>query len=89
MWNAVIEVLKITLPFITKIIEAKFIPTSKEFLYKNLDAGVDAVIKSLAELKDKIAKSNNEFDNMGFQLGIDVLKATAEKIVKAVEVLES
>ena len=89
MWNAILDVLKITLPFITKIVEAKFIPASKDFIYKNLDEAVNLAIQSLTKLKEKIKASTNEFDNMGFELGLATLKATAEKILKAVEILDA
>lgn len=91
--NPLIEVIKpilsITLPLIARIIEAKFIPPSKEFLYKNLDEAVNAAVESLTKLKTKIKDTDNEFDNIAFKLGLDVLKATADKIAKAVAILEA
>lgn len=84
MWNAIKEILKISLPFIAKIVEAKFIPESKKFLNTNLVDAAKVAISSATKLGEKVKDSKNEFDDMGFALALDLLESVGTQLLSAV-----
>lgn len=86
------EILVITLPFIKKLIQSKVVPFLKRTAYEKLDNRVDALIQDLAQNASKIADETNEAKKFAYQegtkLGIDTIRAIAEKLNKAADEIE-
>ena len=79
----------ITLPFIQKLIESKVVPTLKRKTYEKVDTKVDILIEDLAQNASKISAEENEVKRLayieGTKLGVDTLRAIAEKLTKAAD----
>lgn len=94
--DKIIEIIKplliITLPLIQNLIESKFVPTLKRKAYEALDRKADKLIVDLAQNASKIAEEENEIKKLaykeGTKLGVETLKALAEKLNKAAEEIE-
>ena len=89
--DKIIEIIKplliITLPLIQNLIESKVVPTLKRKAYEALDKKADKLIVDLAQNAGKIANEENEIKKLaykeGTKLGVETLKALAEKLNKA------
>lgn len=85
-------ILVITLPFIKKLIESKVVPYLKRLAYERLDNKVDNLIQDLAQNASKIEAETNEVKKLAYEegtkLGVDTLRAIAEKLNKAAEEIE-
>ena len=81
-----------TVPFIQKLIESKFVPFLKRKAYEKVDTKVDTLIEDLAQNASKISQEENEVKKLayveGTKLGIDMLRAIAEKLIKAANEIE-
>ena len=94
--DKIIEIIKplliITLPLIQNLIESKVVPTLKRKAYEALDRKADKLIVDLAQNAGKIAEEENEIKKLaykeGTKLGVETLKALAEKLNKAAEEIE-
>lgn len=85
-------ILQITMPFIQQLIESKVVPTIKRKAYEKLDEKADKLIEDLAQNASKIKDADDSIKYTayieGTKLGIDTLKALAEKLVKAADEIE-
>lgn len=85
-------VLAVTIPQIQKLIESKLVPMLKRKAYEKVDEKVDKLITDLAQNASKIANEGNEFKKsayiQGTQLGIETLRAIANKLNKAADEIE-
>ncbi len=83
------SILEITLPFIYSLIQSKFVPAIKRKGYEKLDDYADKIIEDLAQNASKIKKETNETKRLayceGTQLGIEMLRALADKFNKAAD----
>lgn len=84
--------LLLTIPLIENLIESKVVPTLKRKAYEALDRKADKLIVDLAQNASKIADEENEIKKLaykeGTKLGVDTIKALAEKLNKAAEEIE-
>lgn len=82
----------ITLPFIKKLIQSKIIPAIKRRMYEAADDKVDKLIKDLAQNASKIEYEENELKKLayveGTKLGLDTIRAIADKLTKAADEIE-
>ena len=85
-------ILKITLPFIQNLIKSKVVPALKRKCYENFDERANRLISDLAQNSGKITEETNEVKKLayveGTKLGVETLKALAEKLNKAAEEIE-
>lgn len=85
-------ILTITLPLIKKLIESKVVPYIKRRAYEKVDVKVDNLIQDLAQNAEKISEESNEIKKLaymeGTKLGIDTLRAIAQKLNKAADEIE-
>lgn len=86
------SILTITLPFIKNLIESKVVPYLKRKAYEKVDGKVDDLIKDLAQNASKIAEETNEVKKLayfeGTKLGVDTIRAIAQKLNKAANEIE-
>lgn len=84
--------LNLTVPFIQELIKSKVVPFLKRKAYEKVDAKVDSLIEDLAQNASKISTEENEVKKLayveGTKLGIDTLRAIAEKLTKAADEIE-
>lgn len=82
----------IVYPSIRELIESKIIPVIKRRAYERVDEKVDALILDLAQNASKIKDEENEVKRdayiQGTKLGIETLRAIAEKLNKAADEIE-
>lgn len=96
MGNDLVEVLKfifaITLPYIKELIQSKVVPAIKRKAYQRLDDRADKLIEDLAQNASKIKDEENELKRdayiEGTKLGIETVRAIAEKLNKAADEIE-
>lgn len=85
-------IFQITVPFIKELIESKVVPTVKRKMYERLDVRADKVISDLAQNASKIKDEEDELKKEaymeGTKLGIEMLRALAEKLNKAANEIE-
>lgn len=85
-------VLTLTLPAIKKLIESKVVPMLKRKAYEKVDEKIDKLIKDLAQNAAKIKDETNEAKKFayieGTKLGIETLRAMAEKFNAAADEIE-
>ncbi len=90
--QAIKFILTITVPFIKELIQSKVVPTLKRKGYEKLSNKADDIIEDLAQNASKIAKEEDELKKEayleGTKLGIDTLRAVAEKLNKAADEIE-
>lgn len=90
--QAIKFILTITVPFIKELIQSKVVPTLKRKGYEKLSNKADDIIEDLAQNASKIATEENELKKEayleGTKLGIDTLRAVAEKLNKAADEIE-
>lgn len=84
--------LNLTVPFIQELIKSKVVPFLKRKAYEKVDAKVDSLIEDLAQNASKISAEKDEIKKLayveGTKLGIDTLRAIAEKLTKAADEIE-
>lgn len=85
-------ILNITIPYIQQLIESKVVPLVKRKAYETLDKRADKLIEDLAQNASKIVREENEVKRFsyyeGTKLGVEMLKAMANKLNKAAEEIE-
>lgn len=85
-------ILQITLPLIQQLIESKVVPTIKRKAYEKLDEKADKLIEDLAQNAAKIKYTEDIVKCRayveGTKLGVETLRALAEKFNKAAEEIE-
>ena len=85
-------IIQITLPMIKQLIESKAIPFLKRKAYETLDLKADRLIKDLAQNASKIAGETDENKKFayieGTKLGIDTMRAIADKLTMAADEIE-
>ena len=85
-------ILTLAIPAIKNLIESQVVPRLKRLAYEKLDDKVDNIIKDLAQNASKIEHQDNEAKKFayleGTKLGIDTLRAVAEKLNKAADEIE-
>lgn len=85
------DILKIALPFIIELIKSKAVPAIKRIAYEKLDKKADDLIEDLAQNASKIKEATGakkEAYIEGTKLGIETLRAIAEKLNKAANEIE-
>lgn len=96
MNKALLETLKniltLTIPYITQLIKSAIVPKLKRQMYEFVDKEADKLIKDLAQNASKIADEKNETKKTayieGTKLGIETVRALAEKLTKAADEIE-
>ena len=91
-----IEVLKLiyasTVPFIMELIKSKVVPALKRRAYERVDEKVDNLIEDLAQnaskIKDEEDAIKKEAYIEGTKLGLDTIRAIADKLNKAADEIE-
>lgn len=85
-------ILQITMPFIQQLVESKVVPTVKRKAYEKLDEKADKLIEDLAQNASKIKDADDSIKYIayieGTKLGIDTLRALADKLMKAADEIE-
>lgn len=84
-------IFSITIPYITELIHSKVVPMLKRKAYEKVDNKIDDLIQDLAQNASKCMNKNSDLKPMfieGTQLGIDTLRAMAEKLNKAADEIE-
>lgn len=85
-------ILEMTLPYIQNLIKSKVIPALKRKAYESLDSKADKLITDLAQNASKISCEENELKRQayieGTKLGMETLRALAEKLNKAADEIE-
>ena len=85
-------ILVVTLPFIQELVQSKVVPFLKRKAYETLDLKADRLIKDLAQNASKITAEENEAKKLayieGTKLGIDTLRAIADKLTMAADEIE-
>lgn len=85
-------ILQITLPFIKELIESKVVPFLKRKAYERVDNKVNDLIKDLAQNASKIKDETDEAKKFayieGTELGIETLRAIANKLDSAADEIE-
>lgn len=86
------NILLLTAPFIKQLIESKFVPMIKRKAYEKVDGKVDKLIDDLAQNASKIADEKDDLKRFsyiqGTKLGIDTIRAIANKLNKAADEIE-
>lgn len=90
--EALKAILALTIPYITELIKSKVVPVLKRKAYEKVDAKVDKLIEDLAQNASKINNEENEVKKEayveGTKLGIETIRAIAEKLNKAADEIE-
>lgn len=85
-------ILTLAIPAIKELIESQAIPRAKRLAYEKIDDKVDHLINDLAQNASKIATEDNEAKKFAYEegtkLGIETLRAIAEKLDKAADEIE-
>lgn len=85
-------ILTLTLPFIKQLIESKVVPVLKRKAYETIDKRADKLITDLAQNAGKIKDEKNSAKRLayieGTKLGVETIRAIAEKLTKAAETIE-
>lgn len=85
-------ILAITLPYLKELIQSKVVPMLKRKAYEKVDTKIDTLIKDLAQNASKIKQEDNEIKKEAFiegtKLGIETLRAIAEKLNKSADEIE-
>lgn len=96
MNKALLETLKstltLTIPYITQLIKSALVPKLKRQMYEFVNKESDKLINDLAQNASKIATVDNETKKAayveGTKLGLETLRALAEKLTKAADEIE-
>ena len=85
-------ILTLAIPAIKQLVESQVVPRLKRLAYEKLDSKVDNLIKDLAQNASKIDEQDNEAKKFayteGTKLGLDTVRAVAEKLNKAADEIE-
>lgn len=86
-------ILTLAIPAIKNLIESQVVPRLKRLAYEKVDAKADHLINDLAQNASKIKLEDNEIKKSayieGTQLGIDALRAMANKLNQAADKIEA
>lgn len=86
------QILGIVLPFILELVKSKVVPTIKRKMYERLDNRATKLIQDLAQNASKINEETNSVKKEayieGTKLGLDTLRALADKLQKAADAIE-
>lgn len=86
------NILMITFPLIQNLIKSRLIPAVKREAYEKFDTKANAIIADLAQNAGKIASEKDELKKdayaEGTRLGVDTLRAVADKLTKAADEIE-
>lgn len=92
MTSIILNILQITMPLLQQLIASKVVPTVKRKAYQVVDEKADRLIEDLAQNAIKIAGEENEVKKFayleGTRLGIETLRAIADKMNKAADEIE-
>jgi hypothetical protein len=94
--NGLVEIVKsiltATLPFIMELIKSKVVPAVKRRAYEKLDEKADNLILDLAQNAAKIKDADDSTKlaayTEGTKLGLEAIRAIAEKLNKAADEIE-
>lgn len=85
-------ILALTLPFIQNLVQSTIVPVVKRKAYQTFDDEANRVIEDLAENAGKIKDEENSVKKSayidGTKLGVETLRAVAEKLNKAADEIE-
>lgn len=85
-------ILALTVPYIKELIQSKVVPMLKRKAYEKVDEKVDKLINDLAQNASKIKTEENELKKEAFiegtKLGVETLRAIAEKLNKAADEID-
>lgn len=86
-------ILAIAVPQIKNLIDSKVVPMLKRLAYEKLNTRVDNMINDIAQNASKIKDEPNEIKKAayveGTKLGLDTIRAIAEKLIKAANQIEA
>lgn len=92
LMDIITMILTLTLPAIKNLIASKVVPMLKRKAYEKADEKIDKLIKDLAQNAAKIKDETNETKKFayieGTKLGVETLRAIAEKLIKAADEIE-
>ncbi len=84
--------LVLTLPYIEELIKSQVVPFLKRRAYQRVDYRIDKLITDLAQNASKIKNEKNEVKKLayieGTKLGLETIRAIAEKLNKAADEIE-
>lgn len=90
--TALKAVLELVIPYIKQLIKSQVVPKLKRKAYEKLNSRADALIEDLAQNAAKIADepeiTKQEAYIEGTKLGLETLRAIAEKLNKAADTIE-
>ena len=85
-------ILALTLPFIQNLVQSTIVPVVKRKAYQTFDDEANRVIEDLAENAGKIKNEENPIKRTayidGTKLGVQTLRALADKLQKASDEIE-
>ena len=86
------KILVLTVPYIMDLIKSEVVPFFKRRMYERVNYRADKLIQDLAQNAMKIAHEENEIKKAayieGTKLGIDTLRALADKLDQAADEIE-
>lgn len=92
LMNAIKLILTMTMPYIAQLIQSKVVPALKRKAYEAVDKKVDKLIKDLAQNASKIKDAEDSIKYTaymeGTKLGIETLRAIADKLYAAADEIE-
>ena len=81
--------LALSKPFVEKIIETKFIPMAKCYLYSSFQKKKDRLVANILKLYDKYQNCEDaekkERHRKGLVLGLDAMEQIAKSLIESVE----
>ena len=87
------EILSLVVPFILELVKSKVVPFLKRKAYEKADNKINNLIEDLAQNASKIKEEENETKKQayieGTKLGLETLRAIAEKLNKAADEIEN
>ncbi|MDY6358448.1 MAG: hypothetical protein SPL73_08140 [Cyanobacteriota bacterium] len=90
--NAIQPILEITLPYLAELVKSKVVPYLKRKAYEKADVKANQLIKDLAQnagkIKDETDPHKKEAYTEGTKLGIETIRAIADKLNKAADEIE-
>lgn len=82
-------ILVISRPFVKKLIEEKFIPVAKRYLYSSFQKKKDKLVANILKLYEKYQNCEDpekkERHKKGLLLGLDAMEQMAKSLLESVE----
>ena len=82
-------ILALSKPFVEKLIETKFIPMAKCYLYSSFQKKKDRLVANILKLYEKYQNCDNpenkERHKKGLLLGLDAMEQIAQSLIDSVE----